>query len=71
MFTVRRLIDLPAGWDAEAYDLPSVGLSDDWAASNSADLLDVPCVIIPDERNVLINPKHAAAAKMRMTAPGR
>lgn len=32
-------------------------VGDDWAASNSAVRIGVPSVIIPDERNVLINPK--------------
>jgi hypothetical protein len=46
LYDARRVLDPPpVGWDAESYGLPSVGLGDEWAASNSAALLDVPSVI--------------------------
>lgn len=43
VYDARRVINPPpVGWDAEPYGLLSVGLGDDWAASNGAALLDVP-----------------------------
>lgn len=43
MCTMRAVIDpLPVGWAAEPYGLPSVGLGEDWAASSSIALVDVP-----------------------------
>lgn len=61
---------LPVGWDAEPAGRVSIALGTDWLRSGVSALLVVPSVIVPEELNVIINPRHAdssriAAAKVR------
>jgi RES domain-containing protein len=61
---------LPVGWDAEPAGRASIGFGTEWVRSGSSALLIVPSVIVPEEFNVLMNPRHAAgtgiiAAKVR------
>ena len=37
-------------------------VGDHWSVAGKTALLVVPCVIVSDECNVLLNPRHAAAA---------
>lgn len=55
--------DLP-GWDARPAGAASSGWGDRWLASHSSLLAAVPSVIVPEERNVLINPRHPACASL-------
>lgn len=62
--------DLPVGWDAEPAGKASIDFGSDWLRAKSSALLVVPSVIVPEERNVLINPEHPesrgiAATKVR------
>ncbi len=54
-----RVQDLPANWDQ--YPAPDILAENGtkWAVSKSTLLLKVPSVIIPSEKNILINPAHA------------
>jgi len=56
-----RLIrdDLP-GWDTTPADQVSRTWGDRWLTSGQTLLAAVPCVIVPEESNVLINPHHPA-----------
>lgn len=60
----RRLVldPLPGGWDAIPAGLAARKAGDRWIASAASALLLVPSVIVPDEYNVLINPRHPDAA---------
>ncbi len=58
---------LPVGWDAEPPGLVSLGAGDTWLASRRTALLCVPSGIIPEEFNVLINPRHADSGGVRAT----
>lgn len=60
----RRLVldPLPGGWDAIPAGLAARKAGDRWIASVASALLLVPSVIVPDEYNVLINPRHPDAA---------
>lgn len=51
------------GIDAQFY---SIG--DHWIKSNSSLLLIVPSIIIPEEKNVLINPMHPDFYKVKIAA---
>ena len=53
---------LPDGW--EAPDV-SARLGQEWAASGGA-VMVVPSVVVPQERNVLLNPRHARAPEIRV-----
>ena len=53
--------ELPPTWLAEPAGKDSVNMGDDWLKSGKALLLRVPSVIVPEEFNVLINPRHKDA----------
>ena len=59
--------ELPVGWDAIPHGRVSVEAGQKWLASGASALLAVPSVIIPEESNILVNPRHADAAKLRAT----
>jgi RES domain-containing protein len=49
---------LPVGWDADPSGRVSIQFGSAWIRSASSVLLRVPSVIVPDEYNLLINPRH-------------
>lgn len=51
--------DLPSDW--RKYPAPSqlAGIGEGWAKSDESLLLFVPSVVVPRERNVLIDPSHS------------
>lgn len=49
------------GWDAEPPGRVSLELGSDWVAACSSAILEVPSVIVPEDRNFLINPIHPDA----------
>ncbi len=58
------------GWDAEPAGMISLDWGTDWATGRGTLLAEVPSVIVPEESNILINPRHpdaplATAVKMR------
>jgi RES domain-containing protein len=62
-WNARQALDLPpGGWDTIPAGMTSRGAGDAWLASLESALLLVPSVIVPEECNVLINPKHPDAA---------
>lgn len=59
-----RVSDLPADW-SEVPDHPAcVSRGDAWAKEASAAVLRVPSAIVPEEENVLLNPKHTDAGRV-------
>lgn len=52
------------GWDAEPASKTSSDFGTRWARSNASLLLRVPSVIVPEESNVLINPRHPDIVKV-------
>lgn len=52
------------GWDAEPAGLVSLDWGTDWAAAGASLLAEVPSVIVPEESNILINPRHPDAAAL-------
>ena len=57
--------DLSPSWVAEPPGSTTIDFGDAWIDSGSAALLMVPSVIVPEEFNVLINPAHPDAKKIR------
>lgn len=55
---------LPLGWDVLPAGKVSLDVGDGWLRSNSAALFEVPSAIVPEETNVLINPRHPDAPKI-------
>jgi RES domain-containing protein len=54
--------ELPANWKFDP--IFTRGIGDEWLASRPTALLRVPSAIAPETWNVLLNPKHADAARM-------
>lgn len=50
--------DLPEDWRADPPPSSTARLGDGWVASDDSLVLSVPSVVIPLQRNVLINPAH-------------
>jgi RES domain-containing protein len=55
---------LPLGWDAAPPGKVSLDLGEAWLKERASVLLVVPSVIVPEERNVLINPLHPDAHRV-------
>lgn len=64
LWTRREEIDpanAVAGWDALPASTTSAGFGDAWLRSQRSAILSAPSVVVPDEKNVLINPAHPDA----------
>ncbi|MHC6225306.1 RES family NAD+ phosphorylase [Pseudomonas sp. X10] len=57
---------LPEGWDAAPADSPSMAFGSRWLQACSHLGLIVPSVVLPLERNVVINPLHPALEQVRV-----
>lgn len=53
------------GWDAEPPGRVSQEFGSQWAADEKSLLLEVPSIVVEEEFNVLINPKHADLSRIR------
>lgn len=60
-----EIASLDVTWVAEPAGPATLNVGDAWLAAGTAPLLMVPSVIVPEEWNVLINPAHPAAARIR------
>jgi RES domain-containing protein len=56
---------LHVGWDAEPAGLVSLNWGTAWAAEGSTLLVELPSVVVPEESNILINPRHRGAMSLR------
>ncbi|WP_048440524.1 RES family NAD+ phosphorylase [Caenimonas sp. SL110] len=63
----RAQADRLVGWDALPAGKVSVDWGSTWCASASSLVALVPSVIVAEEFNLLLNPRHADAAKVRAT----
>ena len=55
------------GWDAEPAGRASVEWGTRWVEGKTSLLARVPSVIVPEELNVLINPRHPDAGTLKAT----
>ncbi len=56
--------DLPPHWINDEISTRTVG--DEWLASRSTVLLRVPSVLVPETFNILLNPEHNDASRVRV-----
>ena len=54
---------LQVGWDVVPPGMVTLDFGDQWLRSGASALLQVPSAIVPEEYNVLINPRHPSMAK--------
>lgn len=59
--------DAPVGWDAVPAGKVSIDHGTGWLHNGTSLLLSVPSVIVPEERNVLINPAHPDIVRLGVT----
>jgi RES domain-containing protein len=58
---------LPIGWDAKPHGKVSLDFGTAWLAGARSCLLLVPSAIVPEEWNVVVNPKHKDHARLTAT----
>lgn len=68
MLPVEEL-GLPAGWDREPPGAASQDLGVEWLHNARTPVLSVPSVVVPEERNFLLNPAHSAFRQIRIGKP--
>ena len=66
---VRDAARVPGDWAALPYGTGARSFGDRWVAEGRALALRVPSVVVPAERNVLINPLHRAFGLVRVGPP--
>lgn len=59
--------ELRVGWDALPFGKVSLDFGDAWLRARDSAVLDVPSVIVPEERNLLINPTHPDSVRIVAT----
>jgi RES domain-containing protein len=66
--TEIRINDLPINWRTfpAAEELKDIGT--EWARKATTPVLVVPSVVIPNERNYLVNPKHTLADQITVVS---
>ena len=57
---------LPEEWRSEPPPDACKALGSDWVEAGKTALLKVPSVIVPDEFNYVLNPKHADFARLKV-----
>jgi RES domain-containing protein len=65
-FTVLHLNEdrLPEGWNAEVPIQATQELGEIWVGEGHSAILSVPSSIIPNDRNLILNPAHPAFAEI-------
>lgn len=61
---------LPPGWNAHPPGRASIEYGTAWLTGSTSAVLVVPSVVVPQERNILINPRHAGAARISASNRG-
>jgi RES domain-containing protein len=61
----------PKDWNAPPFGDPGGQAGDKWAREKKSAALLVPSVVLPAERNLLINPLHPDFLKVKIHAPER
>lgn len=64
-----QIKELPVNW--REYPAPDAvkAIGTAWASASESVILSVPSVIIPEERNFLVNPAHPDAGRIHWNAP--
>ena len=68
---VRTVADqeLPPSWRARPVSLEARSLGDGWISRSVSVALSVPSVVVPLERNLLLNPAHPRFATVSISEP--
>lgn len=63
--------DLPGDWRARPVSAGARSVGDAWLAQRASVALSVPSVLVPPERNLLLDPAHPRFGEVRIGAPQR
>jgi RES domain-containing protein len=66
---VAEATALPKDWSALPYGEQARKFGDRWVAERGSVALLVPSVILPAERNLLLNPLHPGTSRVKIRAP--
>jgi RES domain-containing protein len=66
---IQPLEKLPEGWNTLPYGREARRTGDQWIREGSSLALYVPSVVVPAERNILINPAHAQFSQIQAGEP--
>jgi RES domain-containing protein len=58
--------DLPAGWRNEPPTPGTMAVGEKWVGEGKAAVLKVPSVLVPAAANLVLNPRHPDAPKVRI-----
>ena len=61
--------DLPVNWSGPVATKKTKDIGTTWAKSGATAVLSVPSVVVPNERNYLLNPAHPDFSQIRFSAP--
>lgn len=61
--------DLPLGWNTIPYHTASQEVGDRWLREHRSAVLRVPSVVVPQENNYLINPRHSRFEEIEAGEP--
>lgn len=65
------IAQLPSDWRVSPPPARVQALGDAWVRARASAVLRVPTVLVPSEHNLLINPAHPDAARVRVGVPER
>jgi RES domain-containing protein len=68
---IAELDTPPKDWNVLPFGEPGRHAGDNWAREKKSAALLVPSVVLPAERNLLINPLHPDFSKVRIHTPER
>jgi len=60
---------LPADWASHPPVTSTQQIGDDWVSRASSPVLSVPSVVVPEERNYVLNPNHKRFAEIEIGSP--
>jgi len=63
------IASLPTGWNSEPPAAASQSLGDAWVLAAISAVLAVPSVIVPEERNYILNPNHPRFSEIEIGPP--
>jgi RES domain-containing protein len=69
LMKIIHVESLPKNWQQEPPPPSLQQIGDAWAKAADSPILAVPSVIIPEESNYLLNPKHPDFAKIKIERP--
>lgn len=59
---------LPTGWSSEPPTAAGQSIGDAWVVAAASPVLAVPSVLVPEERNYVLNPNHPRFSHVRIGA---